>query len=179
MQSCIDGIGVSWPNRWAYIWSSEVPTFTSEPSVCFGCDWVRNTALDRKWSPPISIGVTGSACLTSVLLTIVRCLRYGSSDLSAVGVRSNCRPAAAGDHMFMFAPSSLHPAAPWTISIATRRVRSVTARLPNRPMGTMASSSGSAKVAPRLCTKVRRGRGFPLRKCIGCGAPRAWLAVSY
>jgi hypothetical protein len=48
MHSCIDGIGVSCPNRCAYIWSSETPTFTSEPSVCFGCICVRNTALERK-----------------------------------------------------------------------------------------------------------------------------------
>jgi len=30
----------------------EVPACTSEPCVCFGCDWVRNTADDLKWSPP-------------------------------------------------------------------------------------------------------------------------------
>ncbi len=43
----------------------------SEPCVCFGCDWVRNTALERKWSPPISGAVKASAMRTSVLLTIV------------------------------------------------------------------------------------------------------------
>jgi hypothetical protein len=34
MQSCIDGIGVSCPKRCAYSWSSDVPTRTSDPSVC-------------------------------------------------------------------------------------------------------------------------------------------------
>jgi hypothetical protein len=33
---------------------------------------VRKTALDRKWSPPISFGVIGSASRASVLLMIVR-----------------------------------------------------------------------------------------------------------
>src|SRR5688500_11145831 len=99
----------------------------SEPSVCFGCDCVRNTALERKWSPPISWGGEGAASRAAVLLMIVRYLRYGSSDASAVGLRSNVDPSAAGDHRFMVAPSALHPAAPCTISIATKRVRSVAA----------------------------------------------------
>ncbi len=72
MHSCIDGIGVSCPYFCAYIWSSEVATCTSDPCVCFGCAWVRNTALERKWSPPISGGVNASALRTSVLLMIVR-----------------------------------------------------------------------------------------------------------
>src|SRR5688572_403894 len=102
---------------------------------------------------------------TSVLLTMVRYFRYGSSALSAVGARSNCRPVAAGDHMFIVAPSSLHPAAPCTISIATSRVRSGARRLA-RPTGTIASRNGNANVAPRLCTNARRGSGFPVRKCM-------------
>ncbi len=48
MQNCIDGSGVDWPKRCAYIWSIEVPHQMSEPCVCLGCDWVRNTALERK-----------------------------------------------------------------------------------------------------------------------------------
>ena len=40
---------------------------------------MRNTALDRKWSPPISGAEKGSAFRTSVLLTIVRYLRHPSS----------------------------------------------------------------------------------------------------
>ncbi len=72
MQSCMDGMGVSWPKRWAYIWSSEVPTHTSELSVCLGCAWVRKVALERKWSPPISFGFVASAPSTSVSLTMVR-----------------------------------------------------------------------------------------------------------
>ena len=72
MQNCIDGSGVDCPNRCAYIWSIEVPHQMSEPCVCLGCDWVRNTALDRKWSPPISGSAKASAIRTSVLLTMVR-----------------------------------------------------------------------------------------------------------
>ena len=48
MVSCIDGIGVSWPNFCAYNWSIEMPTLTSEPSVSFGCACVYITALERK-----------------------------------------------------------------------------------------------------------------------------------
>ena len=72
MQNCIDGIGVACPKRCAYIWSNDVPAQMSEPCVCLGCDWVRNTALERKWSPPISGAVNASAIRTSVLLTMVR-----------------------------------------------------------------------------------------------------------
>ena len=72
MQSCIDGIGVSCPNLLANIWSSDVPTKMSEPSVWRGWDWVRKVALERKWSPPISLGFFASAGSTSVSLTIVR-----------------------------------------------------------------------------------------------------------
>ncbi len=72
MHSCIEGIGVSWPNRRAYNWSMDVPASTSDPIVCFGCACVRNTAAARKWSPPISGVVNASALRQSVLLTIVR-----------------------------------------------------------------------------------------------------------
>ena len=72
MHSCIDGIGVSWPIFCATIWSIDVPACRSEPCVCFGCDCVRNTAAERKWSPPISGGMNASALATSVLLTMVR-----------------------------------------------------------------------------------------------------------
>ena len=72
MQNCIDGIGVAWPNCCAYIWSNEVPAQMSEPCVCLGWDCVRNTALERKWSPPISGAVNASAMRTSVFEIIVR-----------------------------------------------------------------------------------------------------------
>ena len=65
MQNCMDGRGVSWPKRCAYIWSSEVPTQMSEPWVCFGWACVRKTALERKWSPPIS-GVVKASAWTAV-----------------------------------------------------------------------------------------------------------------
>src|SRR5689334_13134910 len=125
----------------------------SEPSVCFGCDCVRYAALERKWSPPLSLGEYGSAWRTSVLLTMVKYSLNGSSDLRAVGERSNPFPAAAGDHRFSELPMSLHPAAPCTISIATRRAGSddarATCRVPNRLAGSMASRYGKATVALR------------------------------
>src|SRR5437868_11388808 len=100
----------------------------SEPSVCLGCDCVRYAALERKWSPPISLGEYGSACSTSVLLTIVKYSLNGSRDLSAVGDRSNVLPVPAGDHRLSALPMSLQPAAPCTISIATSRAGSAIAR---------------------------------------------------
>ena len=81
-----------------------MPARTSELSVCFGCDWVRNVALERKWSPPISGGVTASAGRTSVSLTMVSTSRNGSRGLSALGPRSNFRPVAAGDQRCREAP---------------------------------------------------------------------------
>src|SRR3954470_16291483 len=145
----------------------------SEPSVCFGCEWVRNTALERKWSPPISFGLSAAAsgCLTSVVLVVVRYSRYASSDLSAVGPRSKSRPVAAGAHMLSFAPNSFEPAAPCTISMATNRVGAAPVfRPPRMPTGTIASRYGSANVAPRPRTKVRRGSGLPVRKCMFGGS---------
>src|SRR3954453_7128158 len=98
---------------------------------------------------------------------IVMYSRNGSSDLSAVGARSNDVPVAAGDQRFIFAPSSLQPAAPCTISIATRRVASVPAAAPFRRLnalaGSIASRNGRAKVAPIPRTKVRRGSGLSVR----------------
>jgi hypothetical protein len=65
---------------------------------------VRNTALARKWSPPISGVVNASAIRRSVLLTMVMCCRTDSSGCSALGVRSKFFPVAAGDHRFAFSP---------------------------------------------------------------------------
>ena len=142
-----------------------MPARTSELSVCFGCVWVRNTALERKWSPPISGWVIASAPRTSVSLTIVRYLRNGSSGLSALGARSNARPVSAGDQRCCDAPQSLLPAAPCTISMQTSRVRSSDAALAvfdHRPRaGTIASRNGSATVAPSPRSIVRRGMCFP------------------
>src|SRR5574341_1569993 len=97
----------------------------SELSVCIGCDCVRNTALDRKWSPPISSGLYASAMRTSVLLIIVRCFRHCSSGASAVGERSYAAPVETGDQKFCDAPKGLHPAAPCTISMQMSRVGSL------------------------------------------------------
>src|SRR5687767_15215860 len=117
----MDGIGVSWPYFCANNWSSEVPALRSEPCVCFGCDWVRNTAAERKWSPPISGGENASAIRTSVLLTMVMYSRHGSRGARALGLRSNADPAVAGAHRLLVAPKAVLPAEPCTISMATRR----------------------------------------------------------
>ena len=165
MQSCMDGIGVSWPNRWACSWSREVPAKTSDPWVCFGCDWVRKTELVRKWSPPISGGEKASAMPTSVSLTMVRCSRYGSSELRAPALRSKSRPALAGAHRCWVPPQALEPAAPCTISMVMRRVgsRAAAVAAETRPAGRIASRNGRARVAvPTSRRNVRRGRCFPV-----------------
>src|SRR5215211_6829234 len=75
--------------------------------------------------------------------------------------------------MLSLEPSSFEPAAPCTISIATSRVGATPAfRPPMMPTGTIASRYGSANDAPRPRTKVRRGRGLPVRKCMFEGS---WL----
>ena len=89
---------------------------------------MRNTALDRKWSPPISGASNASAMRTSVLLTMVRYFRHGSSEGSAPSaMSSNSRPTSAGAHRFLVAPHALEPAAPCTDSMQTSRVLFVAA----------------------------------------------------
>ena len=176
MQSCMEGITVSCPMRRATSWSSDVPTYRSAPMVCLGCDCVRNTALERKWSPPISGALNGSAMRTSVLLTMVRYFRHGASDGSAPsGISSKFRPTPAGAQRFFDAPQVFEPAAPCTDSMQTSRVLSAAAApapsLPRaRSDGCMASRYGSATVAPRLWRNVRRGRGVRVWMCM-CAAP--------
>ena len=97
-----------------------------------------NTALERKWSPPISGASNASAMRTSVLLTIVRFSRHPSSGISAPsGLSENCRPTPSGAHRCFDAPHVLLPAAPCTDSIQTRRLWPATASPPlfdrNRP----------------------------------------------
>ena len=120
---------------------------------------MRNTALERKWSPPISGAVKASALRTSVLLTTVRYSRNGSSGLRLVGLRSKSRPTPAGAQRFFLIPSAVLPADPCTISIATRRTFLFAAAAPKTDRaGTIASSNGSARVAPIPLSTVRRGR---------------------
>jgi hypothetical protein len=145
MHSCIDGIAVSSAILRATIWSNDVPTNTSDPCVCFGCDCVRNTALDLKWSPPISGASNASAMRTSVLLTIVRYSRQGSSGASAPsGLSWKLRPISAGAHRCFDAPQVFDPAHPCTSSMHTSRVFSVAADAPpnfrsERTAGSIAS----------------------------------------
>ena len=174
MLSCIDGIGVSCPNFWTYIWSIDVPTLTSDPSVSFGRTCVNITALDRKWSPPTSDGANASAIRVSVLLMIVRWLRKGSSELRLPLLISKRRPVAAGFQKFCVMPNSLHPAAPCTCSMHTSRVRpaarpaAVFAKTPRA--GTIESSNGSAIVAPRPRSAERRDMCFPVRNIESSGS---------
>src|SRR6516164_6341689 len=98
--------------------------------------------------------MNASAFRTSVLLTMVRSFRYGSSDARLVGARSKVDPTAAGDHRLRFAPKFVLPAAPWTISIATRRTRRAPAAASRAeavwraaPAGSIASRKGKAIVA--------------------------------
>ena len=168
MQSCSEGSTVSWPKRWACSWSSEVPQKRSDPCVCLGWDWVRKTALDRKWSPPTSCASKASAIRTSVLETIVMWSRQGSSDFRTFASRnSKSRPVAAGAKRCCSAPHSLQPGTPCTSSMHTSRVGCAAPVAPRkRPAGNMASRRGSATVAPAPRRKVRRGTVLPVRKCI-------------
>src|SRR5262249_62209783 len=72
---------------------------------------------------------------------------------------------SAGAHRCWLAPHSVLPAAPCTISMQTRRVRSRAAALAvfvhNPRAGIMASRNGSATVAPRPRSMVRRGMCLP------------------
>src|SRR5689334_11956448 len=94
--------------------------------------------------------MNASALRTSVLLTIVRYLRYGSSETRLVGDRSNADPTSAGAHRFRFAPKFVLPAAPCTISIATNRTRFApdASRAHAVPAGIIASRKGSATAEP-------------------------------
>ena len=69
----------------------------SEPSVCRGWDWVRKVALERKWSPPISLGIRASAASISVSLMIVSRSLNGSREASAPVLKSKSRPVCSGD----------------------------------------------------------------------------------
>ena len=130
------------------------------PASASGAICVRNTALERKWSPPISGVVNASALRTSVLLTMVMWSRNGSSGAQALGRRSKSRPTAAGAHRFFLMPSAVLPAEPCTISIATKRIfRPPLARRCERARaGTIASRNGSASVTPMPLRTVRRER---------------------
>ena len=166
MQSCIDGSGVSWPKRLAYIWSSDSPTKTSEPWVCFGWHWVRNTALERKWSPPISGVVKASAMRTSVLLMMVTWSRNGSSGLRLLGLRSNAVPRLRRR------PQVLLDAERGAARGAVDHLDGHQAHLPRAgpracpaamAAGAIASSNGKANDTPRPFSIVRRGRCLPVR----------------
>ena len=100
--------------------------------------------------------------------------RQGSSGASAVGLRSNADPVAAGAHRFFWsAPNAVLPAAPCTISIATRRSFFGAA---NARAGAIASRNGSAIVAPSPFRTVRRSRCFCVMKFISLyGPPKATL----
>src|SRR5262245_1311268 len=105
--------------------------------------------------------MNASALRTSVLLTMVRYCRYGSSAIRLVGDRSKADPTSAGDQRFRLAPKFVLPAAPCTISIATKRTRfepAAASRAQAVPAGTIASRKGRATVAPRPRSIVRRDR---------------------
>ena len=129
----------------------------SEPSVCFGCAAVRNTALERKWSAPTSSAVNGSAPEQSVWLTTVRWSRNGSSGVR-IFVNSKSRPVVVGVHRWLVVPYSVLPALPCTISMPVKRLLGSTggALGAGGCAGTIASSSGRATVAPMPRSTVRR-----------------------
>src|SRR4029079_9819973 len=81
-----------------------------------------------------------------------------------LGVRSNVRPTAAGDHRFFASPICVLPAAPWTCSMQASRVRPAAAVFASAVRaGTIASRNGSAIVAPMPRRTVRRLTCFFVR----------------
>jgi hypothetical protein len=78
---------------------------------------------------------------TSVLLTMVRYLRQGSSGESEVAPRSKALPVVGGAHRCSVRPKGEQPAAPCTISRQRRRAGSAAAatRPPTLRSGAMAS----------------------------------------
>ena len=84
--------------------------------------------------------------------------------------RSKPRPVAAGFQKFCDAPYSLQPAAPWTCSMHTRRVRlaaraaAVLAKTVRA--GTIASNNGKAIETPSPRKAVRRDMCFPVRNMV-------------
>ena len=134
---------------------------TSEPCVCFGCICVRNTALERKWSPPISGAVNASALRTSVLLTIVRWSRNGSSGLRLLGDRSKSRPTPAGAHMFFLMPNAVLPAD--AVHHLDRRRSGSSAARPSAPSAVPPAPSPRGTAAPS-------SRRCPSGRCGGTGA---------
>ena len=109
---------------------------------------------------------------TSVLLTMVRYSRHGSSGASAPsGFSWKLRPISAGAHRRFDAPHVLEPAHPCTSSMHTSRVLSAAAEVPpidrrERMAGSIASRYGSAIAAPIPRRNVRRSIAFPIRICI-------------
>src|SRR5439155_12808305 len=99
-----------------------------------------------------------------MLLTMVTSLRKGSSGLRLVPDRSKSAPTFSGAQRCFFTPMAVLPAAPWTISIATRRrpdedgPAAVVAYA--LPAGSMASRNGSATVTTMPFRTVRRERCF-------------------
>ncbi len=154
-----------------------MPARTSELSVCFGCAWVRNTALERKWSPPISgwrdrfgaahVGVADDGQVLAERLERAERARR------EVERRARSRPATRGAG---FAPHSLLPGravhhldADQPRAIERRGRAPSSTRAPRA--GTIASRNGSATVAPRPRSMVRRGTCFPVMNAIWFSAP--------
>ena len=77
-------------------------------------------------------------------------------NVAAVQIVQGALPSSAGDQRFFSRPYLVLPAAPCTISIATRRVLSLPALAHARRAGTIASRNGSATEAPMPRSRVRR-----------------------
>ena len=129
MQSCIDGIGVSWPMRRATIWSSDVPTYRSEPCVCFGMRLREEhgaraevIAADLRRFERFGHAHVGVAHDRQILAP--RLERRERAVLAEARSCGQCPPAPTDA---CDAPQALLPAAPCTASMATRRVLSVAA----------------------------------------------------
>ena len=160
MHSCIDGIGVSWPNCCAKIWSSEMPACTSDPCVCLRMRLGEEhraraevIAADFRRRERLGVAHVGVADDGERSRGTAR----AGCRLARRTDRSACR-SAAGDHRFFCSADRALPAEPCTISMATKRSFCPSARLARTIVraGTIASSSGSAIVTPMPFSTVRR-----------------------
>ena len=146
-----------------------MPAQRSEPCVCFGCDWVRNTALERKWSPPISgsserfglphVGVADDGQVVAVgferAQRVVRHEReVAAGRLGREQVLGRAPVVAAGEAVHLLDADQPRAIQRGGVGAACR------------PAGTIASRNGNATVAPTPRRKVRRGMCFPVMKSI-------------
>ena len=135
-----------WPACFAYIWSMDTPARISALLVCFGGTSVRNRVAARACTPMFAPVRPAGGLLLRPLKTRRRSW-YGASGAS-VGESSNA-PSVAGVQFFITTPLGTYT--------TPSRLTGAAALCADANAGTMLSRSGSANVAPRPRSTVRRG----------------------